>query len=340
MAPMSHRDRIQATLNGQPADRPPISLWHHFPGHDETARGLADATVRFQQRYDADLVKLMPTGMYAAMDYGVIVRPSDDDIGTTRFVAGPVHDPGDWTRLAPASPAAGTLAREIDAIRLVRAALGRSAVVIETIFGPLTIAAKIAGTAEAVVATAEQDEAALRRGLVRITDDVIAFGRACLDAGVDGFFFATQLASRSALPDGMYRRLGVPYDLEVLSALRDGAWCTIVHLHGPEPMFELADEYPVDAVNWHDRETQPSLVEALRLTRRVLVGGISRRGAIATGTPAGAAAEVRDAIWQTDGRRLIVAPGCVIPYRAPGDNLLAARQAVTNGGAHPRGARA
>ena len=336
MATMSHRERVQATLNGQPADRPPVSLWHHFPGDDETARGLADATVRFQRRYDVDLVKLMPTGMYPAIDYGVAVQPSSDDIGTTRFIAGPVQEPGDWTRLPAVSPAAGTLAREVEAIRLVRAALGRDAVVIETIFGPVTIAAKVAGTAEAVVRTAGQDETALRRGLARISDDVVAFGRACLEAGADGFFFATQLASRGALPDGMYRRLGVPYDLEVLNALRDGAWCTIVHLHGPSPMFELADEYPVDAVNWHDRETRPSLAEALRLTTRVLVAGIARRGAIATGTPADAAAEVRDAVRQTGARRLIVAPGCVIPYRAPAENLLAARHAVASGGADPR----
>lgn len=329
MAEMTHRERIRATLDGRSTDRPPISLWHHFPGEDETASALAGATIEFQRRYDLDLVKLMPTGMYPAIDYGVAVRPSNDDIGTTRFAAGPIRGPGDWARLPAASPARGVLAREVEAVRLVRAALGRDAVVIQTIFGPLTIAAKVAGTAESVARTAEQDEAALRTGLERITGDVVAFGRTCLEAGADGFFFATQLADRSALPDDMYRRLGVPYDLRVLDALRDGAWCTIVHLHGPEPMFELADEYPVDAVNWHDRETTPSLTDALRLTTRAVVAGISRRGAIVSGTPEEAAAEVRDAVGQTGGVRLIVAPGCVIPYRAPRENLLAARNAVT-----------
>lgn len=330
MAEMMHRERIRATLDGRPTDRPPISLWHHFPGEDGTAGALANATVRFQRQFDVDLVKLMPTGMYPAIDYGVSVRPSNDDIGTTRFTAGPVHRPEDWARLPAASPARGALAREVEAIRLVRAALGRDAIVLQTIFGPLTIASKVAGTAEAIARTAGQDESALRAGLDRISDDVIAFGRACLEAGADGFFFATQLADRSALPGDTYRRLGVPYDLRVLNALREGAWCTIVHLHGPEPMFELADEYPVDAVNWHDRETRPSLADALRLTTRALVAGISRRGAIVSGTPEDAAAEVRDAVHQTGGARLIVAPGCVIPYRAPTENLLAARRAVTD----------
>ena len=41
----------------------------------------------------------------------------------------------------------------------------------------------------------------------------------------------------------------------VLEALREGTTCTILHMHGPEPLFELADRYPIDGVNWHDRET-------------------------------------------------------------------------------------
>ena len=325
--PMTRRERVQAVLSGQEPDRPPISLWRHFPGQDETAAGLADATVAFQRRYDSDLVKLMPTGMYAVIDYGVRVAPSGDEIGTTRFASGPIHEPDDWGRLPDVSPSARTLGAQVEAVRLVRAAIGPEIPLVQTIFSPLTMAVKAAGKVETVTQAAERHEPALRAALSKMADDVIAFGRACLEAGADGFFFATQLAARGALPDGLYRRLGVPHDLHVLHALRGGAWCTIVHLHGLQPMIELADEYPVDAVNWHDRDTPPSLADATRVTGRALVAGIARRGVIATGRPEEAAAEVRDAVRQGGGR-VIVAPGCVIPYQAPPENLLAARRAV------------
>lgn len=328
---MTRRERIMATLRGESVDRAAISLWHHFPGQDESAGDLADATTAFQRRYDVDLIKLMPTGMYPALDYGVRVRPSGDAIGTTRFEAGPIQSAADWERLPAVSPQRGSLAREVEAARLVRAALGPDTPVIQTIFSPLTIATKVVGTAEAVAQAAQQHEGQLQTALARIAADVIMFGRACLDAGVDGFFFATQLAARGVLPDGMYRRLGVPYDLQVLRALRTGAWCTVLHLHGLDPMFELAEEFPVDAVNWHDRDTRPSLSEAMRKTARTLVAGIARNGVIAEGRPEQAAAEVQDAVRQTGGRRLIVAPGCVIPYRAPEANLLAVRHAVDIG---------
>jgi uroporphyrinogen decarboxylase len=326
---MTRRERVQAALRGEPVDRAPISLWHHFPGQDDTADALAASTVAFQARYDCDLVKLMPTGMYPVMDYGVAVRPSADAIGTTRFVRGPIREPADWSRLPEVAPDRGVLGAQVEAVRLVRAHLGPGSPVIQTIFSPLTVAAKLAGDHAPVLALAASDPDALNVVLARLAGDVVRFGRACLEAGADGFFFATQLGGRAFEP--AYRRFGVPYDLRVLERLRGDSWCTILHLHGTDPLFELADEYPVDAVNWHDRDTRPTLSEGLARTRRALVAGIARGGAIAQGRPEEAAAEVRDAVRQTAGRRLIVAPGCVIPYRAPESNLSAARRAVGDG---------
>ena len=336
---LTHRERVQAVLRGESLDRPAISLWHHFPGQDDTPEKLTAATVAFQREYDVDLVKLMPTGMYSVIDYGVTVELSEDTIGSTRYVAGPIQQPDDWARLPAVSPERGMLRDQVEVVRRVRAALGPDVPIVQTIFSPLTMATKVVGTNEALVAAIQSDESALREGLARMALDVIAFGRACLDAGADGFFFATQLATRSALPDGVYRRLGVPYDLQVLRALRSGAWFTVLHLHGLEPLIELAQEYPVDAVNWHDRETEPGLTAALGKTVRTLVAGIERMGAVVNGSPEESAAQVRDAIAQTGGRRLIVAPGCVIPTNAPAANLRAMRRAVDEATVEPDSAR-
>jgi uroporphyrinogen decarboxylase len=328
---MTRRERLEAAFQGRPVDRPPISFWQHFPGRDHDAALLAEATATYQRRFDLDFVKLMPTGMYAVMDYGVAVAPSGDAIGTTRYASGPIHAPTDWDRLPPASPARGVLGREVEAVRRVRQALGPDAPVVQTIFSPLTMAAKIAGMTGAAFAGCLRDDptaTALRGALGRLADDVVAFGRACVDAGADGFFFATQLAARGALPEGMYAEFGIPYDHQVLETLRPHAWALILHLHGEEPLFELADRYPVDAVNWHARETAPGLGAALGLTRRGLVGGIARLGPVLGGSPEDAVAEARDAIAQAGGRRLVVAPGCVLPTTAPEANLLALRRAV------------
>src|SRR5918995_3302453 len=121
---MTHRERVRAALKGEGVDRTPISVWHHFPERDATAEGLTAATVELQRQLDLDLIKLMPTGMYPVLDYGVEVRLSDDGIGTTRFAASPIREPADWHRLPTVSPDRGVLAREVEVVRRVRAALG------------------------------------------------------------------------------------------------------------------------------------------------------------------------------------------------------------------------
>jgi uroporphyrinogen decarboxylase len=328
VANLSPRERVQAAFEGRPLDRPPVSFWLHFPGRDHTSELLASQTVSQQERFGLDLVKLMPTGMYPVMDYGVAVESSQDGLGTTRYVSGPIASPQDWRRLPNVSPSTGILAREVETVRLVRAALGPDVPVIQTIFGPLSMAAKLAGGALSGPLLAAP---ALTVALERMTADVIAFGRACLEAGADGFFFASQLANGD-FDAAAYETLGVPYDLQVLQALRPESWGIVLHLHGNQPRFDLADRYPVDAVNWEDRDTTPSLGEALALTARCLVGGIGRVTPLAHGTAEAVATQAREAIALTGGRRLIVAPGCTVPVSVPERNLRALVEAVRGTG--------
>ena len=325
---LTKRERVERALRGDEVDRVPISFWRHFPGKDGTAEELAAETIAFQREYDLDLVKLMPTGMYAVQDYGCRVELQPGPIGTTRLVESPITRPDDWPRLSVVDPRSGVLGEQVRCVRLVREALGPDVPILQTIFSPLTMAAKMVGSDFQRHITEAEDH--LRVALERMAADVVAFGLACLEAGADGFFFATQLASPEVLPEETYRRLGVPYDLRVLDSLDDneGAWLTVLHLHGSRPLFNLANEYSVDAVNWHDRETEPMLGDAMSLTQRGLAAGIARSGPIALGDVESTVTEVRNAIDQTGGRRLIVAPGCVVPWNAPAETLRAARMAV------------
>ncbi len=326
---MTKAERLRAALGGQPVDRPPVSFWHHFPGRDRTVDGFVEATLEFQGRYDLDLVKLMATGMFCVVDYGATIALREDEMGTTQLQASPIASPADWARLPAVRPDRGELAAQVEAVRRLRAALGPDVPMIQTVFSPLTIAHKLAGSL--FFDHIRDAEESMRPALERFAADDVAFGRACLAAGANGIFFATQHAAASVpLPSGVFERLGVPYDLQVLEALAEDerAWCTVLHLHGLQPFFELADRYPVHAVNWHDRETTPSIQEALSLTKRALVAGIDRKGAVLRGDVAAAVAQVHDAIRQADGRRLVVAPGCVVPITVSAEALAAVRQTV------------
>lgn len=326
---VNHRQRIEAAIRGEQVHPLPVAFWHHFPADDGDPATFAEATIAFYRRYQVDLVKLMPTGMYAVMDYGVAARPSEDEIGTTLYVSGPIGGPADWEALPAVSPERGMLADQIAMASRVREALGPDVPTIQTIYSPLTMAAKLAGgNLDLITRT---DGALMERTLARLAVDVVAFAEASLDAGVDGFFFASQLANGASLPRDVYARLGEPFDLQVLEALRSRAWPQVLHLHGQEPFFDLADRYPVDIVNWEDRETRPTLGEAARHTGRCLLGGVARGPALVTAALADVAAQVRDAIEQVDGRHLVVGAGCVVSTTTPIPNLQAIVDAVRSG---------
>jgi uroporphyrinogen decarboxylase len=80
-------------------------------------------------------------------------------------------------------------------------------------------------------------------------------------------------------------------------------------------------------VSWHDRETAPDLASARGLTDRAFLSGLDR-DLLGGGPAAAIAAQARQAVAQTKGRGLILAPSCVIPTTAPAAHLQAVRDAV------------
>jgi uroporphyrinogen decarboxylase len=102
----------------------------------------------------------------------------------------------------------------------------------------------------------------------------------------------------------------------------------MLHLHGTEVMFDEFLDYPVQIINWHDRETRPSLSLGQRRFRGIVCGGLQREKTMVFGTAEDVRVEALAAIQDTGGERLILGTGCVVPIIAPYGNFLAARQSV------------
>ena len=93
-------------------------------------------------------------------------------------------------------------------------------------------------------------------------------------------------------------------------------------------MFDRFLDYPFGIINWHDRESPPSLAEAQQKFSGALCGGLRRHETMVLGTPDLVKAEAQDAIQATGGRGLILGTGCVMPTIVPRANIFAARQSV------------
>jgi uroporphyrinogen decarboxylase len=323
---LNKRERVYAALHGEPVDRLPVSLWRHFHKQDQAPEALARATLEFFRRYDLDLIKVTPNGLYGIEDWGASIRRSSDDNTPPRLKRPVVETPEGWRHLAALSVEQGALGRELQALAAIRAGLAHDDTpVLMTLFSPLTLAYKLAG--DAVQQHIRNHPEDLHFGLATIAETTARYGLATLSAGADGIFFATQMARSSMLSAAEYQVFGERYDLIVLEYLARQTDLIVLHLHGEDVFFDLVPHYPVIAVNWHDQETRPSLSEALDRTRKTLMAGLDRK-LLATGSPREVAEQVREAWRQTGGQRLILAPACVIPPQTPEANLQAVIQAA------------
>ena len=322
----THRQRLETCLTGEKPDRTPIALWRHFPVDDQTPEGLAAATIKFQRDYDFDLVKVTPPSSFCLKDWGIVDEWNGADEGTRDYVSRVIQQPEDWEKLQVLSPSEGYLGDQLKCLRYIVDELGPATPVIQTIFSPLSQAKNLIGP-EKLLVHLRQYPAAVHAGLKTITENVLCFTEAALKTGIDGVFYAVQHAQYGLLTEFEYQIFGKDYDLQCLQPAQ-AAWLNMLHLHGQDVMFDQVAELPFQILNWHDRETFPSLAEGKERFAGVMCGGLRRYESIVLGTPEEITAEARDAIEATKGTRLILGTGCVTPIMAPHGNLMAARKTV------------
>ncbi len=321
----THRQRIEACLSNQAPDRPPIALWRHFPVDDQTPEGLARSILDFQHNFDFDLVKVTPSSSYCLKDWGAKDEWRGASEGTRDYTGHAIQNPEDWQNLVVLDPRKGYLGAELQCLRIIFKELGNTTPIIQTIFSPLAQAKNLAGRENLLVHMRRYPEF-LHAGLKTIAETTIRFVEAVNQTGIAGIFYAVQHAQFSLLSLEEYYTFGRTYDLQILETTQE-MWLKMLHLHGIDVMFDLFTNYPVEIINWHDRETSPSIGDGHKFFKNVVCGGI-KRDTMVFGTSEQVKNEAREAMSVTSAKRFILGTGCVVPIIAPYGNILAARQVV------------
>jgi uroporphyrinogen decarboxylase len=323
---MTHRERLEACIAGEVVDRPPVALWRHFPVDDQTSSNLAEVTINFQRAYDFDLVKVSPSSSFCIRDWGAEDEWRGAPEGTRDYTHRVIQHPDDWEQLTILDPGKGYLSAQIESLGMIVGELGGDVPVIQTIFSPLAQAKNLVGKENLLIHLRRYPQA-LHTGLLTIAKSIQKFIEAAHQTGISGIFYAVQHAQYSLFSEDEYDVFGRTYDMLALEPAQDFEF-NMLHLHGNQVMFDRFLDYPMAIINWHDRETPPSLGEAQAKFSGALCGGLRRLETMVLGTPEQVTAEAQDAINATNGRSLILGTGCVMPTIVPRGNILAARQSV------------
>jgi uroporphyrinogen decarboxylase len=320
---MTKRERVTAALRGATVDRVPLAFWLHNFATENSAKDLAEESLRLLRRFDWDFLKPQSRAQCFAEMWGLTYVPSAERARPFTVTHAPVADAGDLARLRPADPRAGALGEQLEALRLIRAAIGPAVPIVWTVFSPMMVLPMLCrGGREQALELARSAPREVERALGVMSDTLAEYARACLAAGADGLFYATNVATRSLMTAEECRRWQRPWDLRVLGSVAMAPF-NLLHVCGSDILFEEFVDYPVSAFSWATVSGNPDLATGHARTGRAVVGGLPAKPDIASMTADGLVARASHALDEMSGRWLLLGPDCSINPDTP-DSLLSA----------------
>jgi uroporphyrinogen decarboxylase len=306
---MNKRETMLALIDGHaPEGHTPAAFFLHFGPQYTEGRAAIERHLEFFRYTGMDFVKIQ------------------FEQGLPEWT---VTTPADWGRARRLTEE--DFAPTVEVVRGLVNAAGKEALVVLTLYSPFMWARHLAGDALLEQHLRDYPEEAVK-ALDISAENVLTLVRAVKKAGVDGFYASTQggETTRFAGTD-VFEKLIKPSDLRVWAEIGDCPF-NILHVCDFEaPYADLAPflDYPGHLVNapLHVGERVLSLKEAAELFGRPFMGGLERKGALATGTPADARRAAERALAEKP-ELFVLAADCTVPGETPWENLKAAVDAA------------
>lgn len=326
---MRKRERLERAIAGETVDRVPVSLWRHWPGDDQRYADLARSTIDFQHDYNWDFVRVMPSRNFQVIDYGVQDAWCGDPSGIRAIKKRLINRSLDWTQLRPLAPGRGALSQQVECLRLICGALESDNVpVLQTIYSPLAQAAQLAGS-QRLLRDMRVRPDRLRSGLNHLTESTLRFLESLRKLPrLAGIFIVTEFASHDIMSEAEYAEFGLPPLESIRSNMPEQWWLNIVQVAGSSPMLKLVGGLQVQACNWDVGAGSIELAEATSLYGGATCGGLNDHHDLLLGTPSLLQASMRDALEQSDQRRLILSGSGEGQVTTPTSNIRAIRSIV------------
>jgi uroporphyrinogen decarboxylase len=308
---MNKRETVLALLDlGKPQTYVPAAFFLHFDPSCHFGRAAVDKHLEFFRATGMDFVKIQYERSFPHLP--AIQRPDD------------------WARM----PLYGEdfFEPQLEAVEGIVKAVKREAVVVVTLYSPFMCASHAVGEEKVLHHIRENPEPVIK-GMEIVTESLMTFVKACIRLGVDGFYHSTQGGETHRLADrALFDALVRPHDLAVMKEAERSCIFNILHVCdyvGEYEDLERFRDYPGHVVSCPLKVGgRPlPLSEAYRLFNRPAMGGLDRRGVLATGSDAQIRAEV-EATLRAAPERFMLGADCTVPAETPWENLRTATEAA------------
>jgi uroporphyrinogen decarboxylase len=300
---------IKKALKAEPTEKIPYAIWKHFPEFDKTPEALLKAQMDFQNKFDSDIMKISISGRAFASDFGAELGGYDPASGSRICVKYPIEKIEDWKKIKNIDIESGEFGNQIKAMKLIHQEVDGKVPTMMTVFSPLMVASQIDPN---IILHYRKDPQLIREHFKIIISAMTDFTKASLEAGANGIFLATQHFNNRLTDKERLELAFGPMKTLIEKTIKKNSFL-VLHLHGDNPDYDLATKLPVDAINWHDQQTRPTLSEARQIFKGGLLGGLNAESWKDISDPSEVSPMISSVYKKFKGPGLIIAPGCVIP---------------------------
>jgi uroporphyrinogen decarboxylase len=300
---MNKRDTMLNWMqNAALLDYIPAAFFLHFDNAYHQGQAAIDKHLEFFHATGMDFVKIQ---------YEQPFPPS-----------APIRKPEDWAHLPLCSEE--YFEAPIHVVEGLVKAAKPDALVIMTLYSPFMWAMHLGEDADLANHLKENPEA-VKKGLEIMTENVLTLVRGCKRTGVDGFYASSQGGEAFRFPNSnLFQQYIKPTDLAVWDEISSCSF-NILHVCDYEGGYDDLSpflDYPGHVVNSSlkvgDRTLTPK--DASQLFGRPFMGGLERKGVLATGNLEEIQLTATDVLSQTP-ERFILAADCTVSSDTPWEHL-------------------
>jgi uroporphyrinogen decarboxylase len=211
---------------------------------------------------------------------------------------------------------------------LIKAAKSE-ALVILTLYSPFMLAGHAVSN-NLLEQHIKEDPEQVKRGMEIITDSLMLFVKECVRLGLDGFYTSTQGGEAGRFENrALFDTCIRPYDLALMEEINRTTIFNILHVcdyHLPYNDLSPYLDYPGHVINSSLELADGSHISASEVSamfKRPFMGGLERKGTLATGSQDEVEQAAR-AVLQAAPERFILGADCTVPGTTSWDNLRAA----------------